>query len=197
MATEPSVPLSADLATPLVVRTTPLRARAPFALLLGATAGAAWGVVARAWMRLISHQLEFSWGGTIAIITIFALFGFGQALAALTRRPGHSRRAQIGGRVVAIAATLPLGVAAGSIMLPATLLGAIALGRSDWHRLIRLALALLAAVPIVYVLSELLNDLPLWRALVGWLLMLVVYTPLVWALSRSLRPLPELRPAVT
>ena len=45
----------------------------PAALLTGAVAGVLWGVVARAWMRLISADHEFSWGGTLAIVAIFAL----------------------------------------------------------------------------------------------------------------------------
>ena len=163
------------------------------ALLAGAAAGALWGLVARGWMRYISAEHEFSWGGTLAIVVIFALFGFGQAVAAVVRRSGRGQRGQIAGRVVAIASTIPLGVAAGAMMLPSTLLAAIALGRTGMHPLARLALAALAAIPALLVLQQLLSELTDWRAVIGWALMFAIYLPLVWALSRAIRPFP--RPA--
>lgn len=158
------------------------------AILAGALAGAIWGVVARVWMRVISAEHEFSWGGTLGIIAIFAVFGLGQAAAAAARRATWSVRRQIALRVVVVAATVPMGLAAGAQMLPFLLLAALALGRTDLHRGVRFALAALAAVPTLFVLRQLVDDLVLWRAVVGWMLMFAVYAPLVWALAQSLRP---------
>ena len=46
--------------------------------------GVGLGVVLRIWMRLISDDPEFSWGGTIAIVTVFTLLGFMGIYAALS-----------------------------------------------------------------------------------------------------------------
>lgn len=116
---------------------------------MGAAAGALWGVVARGWMRFISAEHEFSWEGTAAIVIIFALFGLGQAAAAVVRRSGRDNRWQIAGRTLAIATTLPMGMAAGAMMLPSTIVGAVALGRARIRPLARLALA---TIPTLFVL---------------------------------------------
>ena len=49
---------------------TPLRAG-----LVGLALGAGWGVVARAWMRMVSTSPEFSWSGTLAIVGLSAIVG--------------------------------------------------------------------------------------------------------------------------
>jgi hypothetical protein len=45
------------------------------AALTGLGLGAAWGVLARAWMRLVSTEPEFSWFGTLMIVLLSAVFG--------------------------------------------------------------------------------------------------------------------------
>lgn len=142
-----------------------LPASAPVALLVGAAAGALWGAVARGWMRFISAEHEFSWEGTRAILIIFALFGAGQAAAAVMRRADRGDRTLIVGRVVAVVTTLPLGIAAGGQMLPSTIVAAVALGRTGMRPRVRLALAGLAAIPTLFVLKQLVDDLALWRAI--------------------------------
>lgn len=164
-----------------------LPATTPAALLAGAVLGALWGVVARGWMRFISAEHEFSWEGTLAIVLIFAIFGLGQTVAAALRRSRRGPRWQITGRIVAVATTVPLGMAAGAMMLPSTIVGAVALGRSSLAQRWRVILAALAVLPTLVVLRDLAGDLELWRALVGWALMTAVYLPLIWALSLSLR----------
>lgn len=183
------VPSTLDTSPPVASRfhfAFPADARV--ALLVGFLAGALWGVIARAWMRIISAEHEFTWNGTLGIIIIFAVFGLGQTVAVMARRSGWRRRGRIAARVIAIATTLPMGLAAGGQMLPSLLLAAVALGRTGLHRGARVAVAALAAVPTLVVLRQLVDDLQPWRAAVGWLLMLVVYAPLVVALARALRP---------
>jgi hypothetical protein len=145
-------------------------------------------------MRFISAEHEFTWGGTIAIVLIFGLFGFGQAAAAVLRRSGRGPRAWVAGRVLAVATTLPLAMAAGMMMYPFVLLAAVARGRIGMHRLGRLALLGLAAVPTLFVLRQLLEELPYARAVVGWALMFVVYAQLVWAFAPALRSVPTAPP---
>lgn len=179
-------------------RTLALPASALAALVVGGAGGALWGVVARGWMRFISARHEFSWEGTRAIILIFAIFGVGQAMAAVLRRSNRGRRWQLVGRIVAIATTVPLGIGAGATMLPSTIVGAVALGRTAMPPRWRLVLAALAVVGTLFVLQQLVDDLDLWRAVAGWALMYAVYLPLVWALSRALLPgdkaVPAMRP---
>jgi hypothetical protein len=57
------------------------------AALIGFGLGAAWGVVARAWMRLVSTSPEFSWSGTLMIVGFSAVFGM---LVGLSWRARHA-----------------------------------------------------------------------------------------------------------
>jgi len=58
-----------------------VRGRSPRAtmkrLLLGALCGAAWGVAARVWMRLITTTPEFTWSGTLSIVGATTVAGLG------------------------------------------------------------------------------------------------------------------------
>lgn len=171
-----------------------LPARAPVAVVAGAGAGLLWGVVARVWMRFISAAPEFTWNGTLGVVGIFAAFGLGQALAAVARRDGWRRGGRWAARVVAIATTVPLGLAAGAPMLPSLVLAAVAVGRTALRWQLRAALGLAALGLAAFQLPPLLDDLAPWRAIVGWLAMLAVYAPLVWALGRSLRPFAPIAP---
>jgi len=167
-----------------------LPAAAPAALLAGAVAGMLWGVVARGWMRLIAHDPEFTREGTLGIVIIFAVFGLGQAIATVLRRRAAARggrRAVVAARSVAVLTTVPMGMAAGALMLPSLLLGGIAFAIPARLRRLRLGVALAAFLPTLWVAwVEMADSLPLWHALAGWALMLAVYAPLVVALGRSL-----------
>ena len=56
----------------------------------GLLLGAAWGVAARVWMRLISDQPEFSWAGTLFVVGLAAVFGASTVAAATALRQGRS-----------------------------------------------------------------------------------------------------------
>jgi hypothetical protein len=62
------------------------------AALTGFGLGAAWGVAARAWMRLLSTSPEFSWLGTLLIIGVSGIFGAGVGVAAVARYSRGWRR---------------------------------------------------------------------------------------------------------
>ena len=51
------------------------------AMAIGLLVGAGWGVVARAWMRLISEHPEFTWSGTLYVVGAPAVIGAVVALA--------------------------------------------------------------------------------------------------------------------
>ena len=52
----------------------------------GCSDGLTLGIMARAWMRLISENPEFTWNGTIFIVGGFTVFGFTQSVVAVARR---------------------------------------------------------------------------------------------------------------
>jgi hypothetical protein len=93
----------------------------PRATALGALAGAAWGVLARIWMRLISGNPEFSWTGTLLIIGFAALLGGGVGLAAGARLAGRSRW-----WTLAVAPGLVLFLSPGMLLAPSFLVGSLA-----------------------------------------------------------------------
>jgi hypothetical protein len=114
---------------------------------LGALAGTTWGVVARAWMRLISTAPEFSWNGTLAIIGLAALLGAGVGIAYAAGRTGRSPWFRL-----SIVPGLALFVSPGFQFAPAFLLGGLAWrnGRgSVTDRLLQLfGAAILIGIPI-------------------------------------------------
>jgi len=87
----------------------------PIVVLLAGLAGLAWGVVARLWMRLVSTDPEFTWGGTLFIVLGFGIFGLAQGLALAGRRAGWRRPALTVARVVGGIGMVPIFGGAGSI----------------------------------------------------------------------------------
>jgi hypothetical protein len=93
----------------------------PRAAAFGAVTGAAWGVLARIWMRLISGNPEFSWTGTLLIIGLAALLGGGVGLAARARLAGRSRW-----WTLAVVPGLLLFLSPGMLLAPSFLVGSLA-----------------------------------------------------------------------
>jgi hypothetical protein len=127
--------------------------------LAGAGLGLGWGVAARAWMRLISTDPEFSWSGTGYILGACTVVGLLLGAAEASRRRGA-----MGWWRATAASGLLLGVGAGTIVLPTALLGGLAAGRRRWHPAVRAVLALAAAVPAVLVALEVWSSVPPLRA---------------------------------
>jgi hypothetical protein len=141
--------------------------------LAGAGLGLGWGVAARAWMRLISTDPEFSWSGTGYILGACTVVGLLLGAAEASRRRGTMGWWRTTG-----ASALLLGVGAGMIVLPTALLGGLAAARRRWHPAIRAVLALAAAVPAVLVARGVWDTVPglrgvlaiaVWAALAGTL----------------------------
>lgn len=125
---------------------------------LGALAGCALGAVARVWMRWISTEPEFSWAGTIGIVASFGLFGAAQSAAAVARRRCVRPSAVAWSRAAAALLSLGLFGAAGAVMLPTVVFGALAVWRPLAPRAIRAVFALLALPGVVFVSIGIVDD---------------------------------------
>jgi hypothetical protein len=150
--------------------------------------GLLWGVVARAWMRLISADPEFTWSGTLFIVVAFTIAGCAQGVAWAVRQRGWPRWTQAIVRALALVLVLPLGSGAGVVMLPAIVTGSLAVGCTGWPRWLRLALATVAVVNALAMIPLLHQDLSWSRTIVGWLTMVPLYAVIVAAVSLTLRP---------
>jgi hypothetical protein len=94
----------------------------------GALLGLSWGIAMRAWMRFITTDPEFTWSGTGYILGATTLAGLLLGLGWARRAKGKGNWWRLTGLSM-----LPLGAAAGGVMIPSVFLGAMALGRKNWH----------------------------------------------------------------
>ena len=151
------------------------------------------GVVARAWMRLISVDPEFTVPGTLAIVLGFAIFAVMQSIAAIaTERPWRDwpRR---GARFLGVLGLLALFVAAGAVMAPAVILAGLAAWHPKWPTFVRCALGLVALANVVAVSLTIWQDLEAWlRTGIGVFGLLLIYACIVWGAAGTFSP----RPAV-
>jgi len=100
--------------------------------------GLVLGIIARLWMRWISTDPEFTWGGTIGIAICFTLFAATQATIYVLRRKVLTRRLTSVIRGGGTFFTLPLFTAAGAVMFPIFDSGAVVETYTyslHWHRL--------------------------------------------------------------
>ncbi len=154
-------------------------------LAAGLFGGFALGAVARAWMRLISEDPEFTWFGTIFIVLAFTIFGFTQSIAFVARHKSRRRWTLAVARVIGAIAFLPLFAGAGAIMLPTVVGGGLALHRVRWHWVPRLICLVVAAGPVALVGSQLVGSFG-WslHTLAGFVVMLAIYGTVI-AATRS------------
>lgn len=117
-----------------------------WALARGLLIGVPLGVAFRGWMRLISTDPEFTWSGTIFIVSICTIAAVGASLARTARTRWHRRAAKGLARVLGTVAVLLVGAGAGSLVLPAWSLAGLAWGRRDWSRRVRMVLLVAAAL---------------------------------------------------
>ena len=157
-------------------------ARPILMLAAGLFGGLILGVVARAWMRLISDDPQFTWSGTVFIVGGFTVFGFTQSVVAVVRRRGSRRWTLTIVRVFGIIGLLPLFVGAGALMLPTVVAGGLAKARIEWNNIARWICVAVAAVPVLVVGSGLVGSFG-WslHAAAGFVVMIAVYTTIVSA----------------
>jgi hypothetical protein len=161
------------------------RTPAPLVLLASFVTGAALGIVARIWMRFITTDPEFSWGGTLLIIIGFGVVFLGQAGVYLGRRSGVRQSGFVALRVLAIVTLIPLAGAAGAFAFPVIVFAPMAIVRTGWNRWLRLLLGALALLDALFVASTLFSELNVIRATIGVVWFVAIYGVLVWAVSFS------------
>lgn len=158
-------------------------------LAAGLLGGCALGVIARAWMRLITETPEFTWQGTIFIVAGFTVFGLAQSAVVVARRRRTRRWKLTIVRAVGAIAMLPLFGAAGAVMLPTVLGCGLARARTDWPKIVRGLCLLPATVPVLYVGSQLADSFG-WslHTLAGFAAMLAIYATIIWATQFAFAP---------
>ena len=148
--------------------------------------GLALGGISRVWMRLISNDPEFSWGGTVVVVGVFVVSGLGTGISAMMSAGGRTR--DVIGRGVGLLMLLPSFLGAGGQIMPGVTLGSLSLHRNTWNPWIRILFGLLALVqPVGIVVEELLADVSLWRVL-GLLMFMATYVALVFMTAPIFRP---------
>ena len=151
--------------------------------------GFALGVIARLWMRWISTDPEFSWGGTLGIIIAFTIFSTTQATIYVLRRRVITRRLTSVIRVVGTFFTLPLFTAAGAVMFPTVILASIAIWRKQMDKKVRISLLIISFVIPIIQIKEIGTDF-------GWnfvtlgrtLLFILIYSVVILLLQPTLTP---------
>jgi hypothetical protein len=151
-------------------------------LAIGLFGGFALGVAARAWMRLISTDPEFSWNGTLFIVLGFTLFGLAQAIVAVVRSRSPRRWKLTVARTIGGVFMLPLFGAAGALMMPTVVGAGLGSVRVRWHPVIRGVCFAIATLPVLLVLAQLVDGFG-WslHTAAGFVVMLAIYTAIIAA----------------
>ncbi|CAN5161405.1 hypothetical protein BH18ACT5_BH18ACT5_05330 [soil metagenome] len=152
-------------------------------LLAGAGLGLLWGVGMRSWMRFISTEPEFSWSGTLFIVGATTIAGTLTGLAYHRWQLGRGSA----WRLLALS-YLPLGTAAGSVMLPSFVIGGLALGRTRWPSWVRILLGLVAVGFQVFAFAGGVSDIRAGRAVAALAIYAVFLGIETWAFSIMARP---------
>jgi len=154
---------------------------------VGLLAGLLSGVIARAWMRWISTDPEFSWSGTLGIVIGFTIFGAIQATVYVVRK----KRLAILARGIGTIFSLQLFVAAGAIMFPTVLTLSLALWREAWIPWVRVSLAVIGtAIWVLIIKSEIIDNFGWSIVTIGRILLFgCIYAPIIWALGATVKPL--------
>ncbi len=151
---------------------------------LGLFGGLTLGVIARLWMRWISTDPEFTWGGTIGILLGFTLFFTAHSVVFFAVRKGWSRRSTMIVRIVAIPLSLLLFAAQGAIMLPTVVTGSLAVWRKSWPKWVRVILGLASLVIPVTVVKGIAEDFGWSIATIGRILLFALIYGVVIAITK-------------
>lgn len=150
----------------------------------GFLAGLLGGIIARAWMRWISTDPEFSWAGSLGIVFGFAIFGAIQATVHTVRRKPRRNWHIVLVRILGVIFSLQLFFAAGAVMFPTVLTTSLALWRERWKTWIRVLLALSGFTFWVLIInSEIVSKFGWSLATIARILLFgIIYSAIIYAL---------------
>lgn len=147
------------------------------------------GVVARAWMRWISTDPEFSWSGSIFIVMTFMIFMVNHSIVSLLRQRFKGRRSVFLIRTSGVIFSLPIFTAAGGIMFPSVALASVATWNSPLGKRIKGVLLLLALIIPVIISRNIVSDFGWSFATIGRILLFVfIYTVVIFATKPTVSP---------
>jgi len=156
-----------------------------FIIPLGFIGGLTLGVIARLWMRWISTDPEFSWGGTIGIVVAFTLFCTAHSTVIFAVRKGWSRRSMMIARIGAVIFSVPLFGAAGASMFPTVVTAAPAVWRKTWPKWVRVVLGLVSLVIPFQLAKGFVHDFGWSIATIGRIFLFVLIYGVVIAITQS------------
>jgi membrane protein YdbS with pleckstrin-like domain len=151
--------------------------------------GLVLGVVARAWMRWISTDPEFSWSGSIFIVLAFMIFMVNHSIVRLLRQRFKGRRSVFFIRTSGVIFSLPIFTAAGGIMFPAVALASVATWNTALGKRTRGVLFLLALIIPIRISMDIISDFGWSFATIGRILLFVsIYTVVIFSTKPTLSP---------
>jgi hypothetical protein len=112
----------------------------------GLARGVVLGWAARAFMRLVAEEPEFTWSGTLFIVGLFTVFGLVQGIVDAGRAASTTRWVTGPLRLLGGLFYLPLGMGAGTLMAPFLWCGALAWWHPGWRRWLRAVLGGIAVL---------------------------------------------------
>ena len=149
-------------------------------IFIGALSGLILGMVARFWMRWISTEPEFSWSGSIFIVSGFAIFTTSQTAVGLFRKRFQGKLATFVIRIIGIVFSLPIFAAAGAIMLPSVVLASIAFWRPSLRKSVKSVLLIMALIMPIKVCVDIVSNFGWSVATIGRsLLFAVIYSSVI------------------
>lgn len=147
------------------------------------------GVVARAWMRWISTDPDFSWSGSIFIVIAFMIFMVNQSLIRLLRQRFKSRRSVLLIRIGGVIFSLPIFAGAGAMMFPSVVLASVAAWNPALGKRIRGVLSLLALIIPAIISNDIVSDFGWTFATIGRILLFAsIYSVITFATKPTLSP---------
>jgi len=147
------------------------------------------GVIARAWMRWISTDPEFSWNGSIFIVLAFMIFMVNHALVKLLRQRFKGRRSVLLIRTSGVIFSLPIFAGAGAMMFPAVALASVAAWNPALGKRTRIVLLFLALIIPGMISNDTISDFGWSIATIGRILLFIaIYSVVVFATKPTLAP---------
>ena len=158
-------------------------------ILAAAVKGVVVGVVARAWMRWISTDPEFSWSGSIFIVMVFMGFMVNHSIVRLLRQRFKGSRSVFLIRTGGVIFSLPIFAGAGGIMFPAVALASVGTWNTALGKRARGVLLLLALVIPIKISIDIISDFGWSFATIGRILLFVsIYSVVILATKPTLSP---------